>query len=286
VHRDIKPGNLFLSDDGTVRILDLGLAQDFDSEENLTRDFNERVLGTADYLAPEQAADSHAADARADLYSLGCSLFFLLTGQAPFTEGTLIQRLLAHQRNAPPPISRFRSDVPDELISILTGMMMKDRNQRISSAAEVADRLSQFLANSANRSGPDQQPEGVQSQPDPTDAAADESPQERFLPEFSDLLRRIEAECGSSGALSADPRSPDLLTLVRSLSVQTVHNSPSQPVPVRERPGTAVPTNWPQKIGRSLMWILALSCVATLIYMAWQFQFSVDAWDPFDAWAR
>ncbi|MBC7964960.1 MAG: serine/threonine protein kinase, partial [Fuerstia sp.] len=67
VHRDIKPGNLFLSDDQTVRILDLGLAQDFDSTESLTRDFNERVLGTADYLAPEQAADSHTVDTRADI---------------------------------------------------------------------------------------------------------------------------------------------------------------------------------------------------------------------------
>lgn len=74
VHRDIKPGNLFLSDDQTVRVLDLGLAQDFDSEENLTREFNERVLGTADYLSLEQAADTHTVDARSDIYSLGCSL--------------------------------------------------------------------------------------------------------------------------------------------------------------------------------------------------------------------
>jgi len=151
VHRDIKPGNLFLSDDQTVRILDLGLAQDFDSEENLTRDFNERVLGTADYLAPEQAADSHTVDIRADIYSLGCSLFFLLTGQPPFTEGTLIQRLIAHQTKTPPAVTEFRRDVPDELIQVLLKMMAKNRNDRTSTAGDVVERLSSFLRTTAMR---------------------------------------------------------------------------------------------------------------------------------------
>ncbi len=151
VHRDIKPGNLFLSDDQTVRILDLGLAQDFDSAENLTRDFNERVLGTADYLAPEQAADSHTVDIRADIYSLGCSLYFLLTGQPPFTEGTLVQRLIAHQTKTPPAVAEFRRDVPDELIQILLKMMAKNRNDRISTAGDVVERLSSFLKTTAKR---------------------------------------------------------------------------------------------------------------------------------------
>jgi serine/threonine protein kinase len=151
VHRDIKPGNLFLSDDQTVRILDLGLAQDFDSEENLTREFNERVLGTADYLAPEQAADSHTVDTRADIYSLGCSLFFLLTGQPPFTEGTLVQRLIAHQTKTPPAVAEFRRDVPEELIQILLKMMAKNRSDRISTAGDVVERLSSFLRNTAKR---------------------------------------------------------------------------------------------------------------------------------------
>lgn len=145
VHRDIKPGNLFVPDDGILRILDLGLAQEFDSEENLTREFNERVLGTADYLAPEQAADSHTVDRRADLYSLGCSLYFLLTGRPPFTEGTLVQRLVAHQTKTPVPVTHFRADIPADLESILNAMMQKNRSQRISTASEVGERLSQFL---------------------------------------------------------------------------------------------------------------------------------------------
>ena len=145
VHRDIKPGNLFLTSNGTVRILDLGLAQDFDSEENLTREFNDRVLGTADYLSPEQAADSHAVDARADIYSLGCTLFCLLTGRPPYIEGTLVQRLVAHQTKSPPPLSDFRSDVPDSLTALLRHMMAKNRNDRIASAALVAEQLQTIL---------------------------------------------------------------------------------------------------------------------------------------------
>lgn len=145
VHRDIKPGNLFLSEDGTIRLLDLGLAQDFESEENLTREYNERVLGTADYLAPEQAVDSHSADSRADLYGLGCTLFFLLTGQPPFNEGTLAQRIIAHQTKPLPSITVLRNDVPPALVQLLNELVVKDRRKRIQTANEVAERLAALL---------------------------------------------------------------------------------------------------------------------------------------------
>ena len=111
VHRDIKPGNLLVDQTGVVKILDLGLARFFTAEEGdeaLTIRHDEKVLGTADYLAPEQALDSHTVDARADIYSLGCTLYFMLTGQPPFTEGTLAQRLMAHQVKTPPPVESLR----------------------------------------------------------------------------------------------------------------------------------------------------------------------------------
>lgn len=146
VHRDVKPGNIFLQHDGNIKIIDLGLAaisEDFD--ESITRDFNERVIGTADYLAPEQAIDSHSADHRADVYGLGCTLYYLLTGQPPFAKGSLAQRILAHQVTSPPDLSEFRSDVPEEIRTLLATMLEKDPGQRIPTAAIVAQSLEEWL---------------------------------------------------------------------------------------------------------------------------------------------
>ena len=147
VHRDIKPGNLLVDLKGVVKILDLGLARFFrDNEtESLTIKHDEKVLGTADYLAPEQAVDSHAVDERADIYSLGCTLYFALTGHPPFTDGTLVQRLLAHQTKAPPSIRKQRPGVPESLVAIVEKMMQKRKDDRYQSAAEVAAALSKWL---------------------------------------------------------------------------------------------------------------------------------------------
>ena len=91
VHRDIKPANLLLDHEGTVKLLDLGLvrslAQDEDGEASLTRVHDESVLGTVNYLSPEQAIDSHDVDIRSDIYSLGCTFYFLLTGAPPSPGG-------------------------------------------------------------------------------------------------------------------------------------------------------------------------------------------------------
>ncbi|MFV0443656.1 MAG: serine/threonine-protein kinase [Planctomycetaceae bacterium] len=152
IHRDIKPGNLLLDKKGIVKLLDLGLARFFraEEEESLTIKHDEKVLGTADYLAPEQAVDSHAVDERADIYSLGCTLYFALTGYPPFTDGTLVQRLLAHQTKAPPPISRYRQDVPAGLTDILSKMLEKRKEDRYQTAREAADALARWLVHNAD----------------------------------------------------------------------------------------------------------------------------------------
>jgi serine/threonine-protein kinase len=152
VHRDVKPGNLLIDNTGVVKLLDLGLARFFKTtdEESLTIKHDEKVLGTADYLAPEQAVDSHQVDARADIYSLGCTMYFALTGHPPFTDGTLVQRLLAHQTKSPPSVRYERPDIDDELLQILDKMMAKKTADRYQTAAEVSEALARWLIEHAS----------------------------------------------------------------------------------------------------------------------------------------
>jgi eukaryotic-like serine/threonine-protein kinase len=146
IHRDVKPANLLVDQKNVVKVLDLGLARFTDEDTaSLTVAYDENVLGTADYLAPEQALDSHGVDARADIYGLGCSLYFLLTGHPPFPGGTLPQRLMMHQKQAPPSIHLARPDASDDLTNICMKMMAKKPSQRYQSAADVAQALAQWL---------------------------------------------------------------------------------------------------------------------------------------------
>ncbi|TWT58025.1 Serine/threonine-protein kinase PrkC [Thalassoglobus neptunius] len=147
IHRDIKPGNFIVDGAGVVRMMDLGLAKAFRKDEDfsLTVANDEKVLGTADYLAPEQAVDSHNVDTRADIYALGCTFYFLLAGRPPFNEGTLAQRLLAHQSKTPKPVHRIKKDVPVELSDLIMRMMAKDPKKRVQTAQAVADELSAWL---------------------------------------------------------------------------------------------------------------------------------------------
>ncbi len=164
IHRDVKPANLLVDSKGAVKILDLGLARFTaeDDQASLTVAYDENVLGTADYLAPEQAIDSHAVDARADIYSLGCTFYFLLTGHPPFPDGTLPQRLMAHQKDPPPDILKDRPDAPPDLVEICLRMMAKKAADRFQSAGEVAAALGQWLK-SQNAAGDSSSTEGPSS---------------------------------------------------------------------------------------------------------------------------
>ena len=142
IHRDLKPSNLLLDRTGTIRILDLGLARfTNDDKDNLTRQLQGKsILGTADFLAPEQAIQADHIDIRADIYSLGATLYFLLSGRAPFESQSVTQKLLAHQIREPDELV----GVPDGLADICKMMMAKKVEDRYQSPGEVIDALAEW----------------------------------------------------------------------------------------------------------------------------------------------
>jgi serine/threonine-protein kinase len=167
VHRDIKPANLFLlhpplpgvqrKADPLVKIIDWGLArclQESGHAAGVVDDAEKgRLIGTADYIAPEQAHDPTLVDTRADVYSLGCTLYYLLTGQPPFPSGSLMQKLLMHQESAPPAPRQIRPDVPEELDALVLKMLAKDPAQRFQIPLLVVTPLRRFCMAASLASG-------------------------------------------------------------------------------------------------------------------------------------
>ena len=143
VHRDIKPHNLLLDKNGVIKVLDMGLARFFDDPNDaLTRELADgAVIGTADYISPEQAVDSHDVDIRADIYSLGCTFYFLLVGSPPFGESSVTQKLLAHHMKDPTAIHALRPEVPEAMSAVIARMMAKQPDDRYQTPADVIETL-------------------------------------------------------------------------------------------------------------------------------------------------
>jgi serine/threonine protein kinase len=147
IHRDIKPGNVLVDRYGNAKLLDMGLARFYnDNADNLTQKYDDKiVLGTADYVAPEQVANSHAVDIRADIYALGASMYFMLAGHPAFPNGTVSQKLLWHRTKDPTPIRQIRQEIPEGLATIVEKMMKKDPAARYQTPMEVAIALEKYL---------------------------------------------------------------------------------------------------------------------------------------------
>jgi serine/threonine protein kinase len=175
VHRDIKPANLLVDRHGTVKILDMGLSRFYNSEDDsvLTKD----VLGTIDYLAPEQARDSHNVDIRADIYSLGGTFYYLLTGHTPLDKARFNPKLQSHTLPGPKPVRQLRPEVPEALAKVLEKMMAQAPHHRYQTPADVMLALEPWtrmpIAPPAESELPELSPAARKAgQPEPTPAPA------------------------------------------------------------------------------------------------------------------
>lgn len=152
IHRDVKPANLLCNTQGVVKLTDLGLTRSEEAETaRLTID-DGGMLGTVDYISPEQALDSHHVTSAADIYSLGASFYYLLTGSPPFASGSVSSKLLRHQLSQPKPPSQIADAVSEELDQFCFQMMAKSATAR-PTALDVSTWASQWLAKQSSGSG-------------------------------------------------------------------------------------------------------------------------------------
>lgn len=239
VHRDVKPGNILIDRQGVARILDMGLARFYkDHTDLLTLKYDDRVvLGTADYVAPEQVANSHGVDIRADIYALGATLYFLLAGQPPFPIGTVSQKLLWHRTKEPAPVEQVRPEVPRDLAALVALMMSKDPQERFQTPAQVVAELEPWLPASVALPAPEEMPQLSRA------AVEDSNPD-------------IEEERSSSSAMTDTPLStPTPPTLVN-------------PILDEERADVAraeAPDEPARPVGRSVRGRLGIAVTALLV---------------------
>ena len=235
VHRDIKPANILIRLDGVVKLTDLGLARSIDdnTETSITRAGT--TVGTVDYMAPEQARDSKAADIRSDLYSLGCTWYHMLTGRAPFSEGSLTNKLAAHAMTPPPDPREINDLVPEGMVAIIHRMLAKPQSERY----QTPDDLLEDLKNSnLKRSNVDNnvlealandESDGEQKMFDSsTNQAADSSEfqMNQFIPDYRTSAEEYEEEASSGLSNSFD---------LQELAAE-VENEPENTVPDIKRP--------------------------------------------------
>jgi serine/threonine protein kinase len=278
VHRDIKPGNLLLHREGTVKILDMGLARvaqsvervgiDDDTAEELTS--SGQVLGTCDYMAPEQAENSHHADPRSDIYSLGCTLYRLLTGRAPYKSDSIINTLMAHRQSPIPSLNEARDDVPPGLDTVFRKMMAKEPQARYQTMTEVIGALEECLR--TDQPSPAAAP-ADRSAPASAETSTDDALQSflnhppggaptlqhlakpaRSHPDHGSGINLAETKHGGGSSVTAKPASASHVAADSSAA----GNSSSS---ANAEPASAV------TVDRTRLWLTAGACVSSLLLL-------------------
>jgi len=156
IHRDIKPSNILITTHDQAKVVDFGLAimEGEKPSDHRVVGGQGYVVGTMDYLAPEQAEDATKVEPRSDIYSLGCTLYFALTGRPPFPGGTALQKIHRHRNEDPVPVSRLNADVPAGFAALLERMMAKQKEDRFRSARAVRRALKSWTNHRAPEAAP------------------------------------------------------------------------------------------------------------------------------------
>ncbi len=224
IHRDVKPGNILVTPEGIAKVSDLGLSGFIEEAENDPR--LGKIVGTADYLSPEQIKNPYEITAVSDIYSLGCTLYYAISGKVPFPGGTTIDKARRHCEETPWHPRRFNPEVSEEFVEVIADMMEKDPKRRIPTASEVAIRLKPWAIEAAPLPSQHLTKSPWMPPPLPTDAE-EEDLQDTFS--GSDLYDDVDSLSGSGSQIS-QTTSP-----VASQETRRLRRVTPPPLPVRVR---------------------------------------------------
>lgn len=270
VHRDIKPANLLLDRRGGVKILDLGIVRLLGDETNPPANESEEILGTLDYLAPEQAQNSSGVDARADLYALGATLYFLLAGHPPFPGSNLRHKLVAKQYTDPPPIHRLRPDVDPALSSVIHTLLARDPAARFQTATLAKESLAAFSSLPADFPmrffrplGGSTITDGIEGPRGSSYAPATESIRKPAQGSHAEIPRGSVEEVG----LPTTRLSKALTDMVMTPLPET--NPATPPEPMNQRPQRLTHRQAVIKTFWFVVWVLLMCAVIVIIASIW-----------------